>query len=157
MKAFLAALVIYALHAPPISAGQSLSTVVTIGPIVHWNFGAAGTTVSAGLEGAVWHVVRQVPLGLDYGCEWDFGKGRARLYAEGELGVVLTGFGMGVVAELGQRPIGWALQSTIWANYLAGLDYRVRAFGSLPTESAFGLYAKWPFAVTPRRYPLMEG
>lgn len=120
--------------------------VWTIGPMFHYNFGGEKRHFSFAIETAYWNL-KHFYYSIDGGLE--FGKKRIRLYSEAQTGIGLVGVGCGPVLEIntaeGKAHLG--LQTTIWANYYVGLDYRYRRIDKT-NFNCIGIYAKVPFATS---------
>jgi hypothetical protein len=113
-------------------------------------------TFSFALEGSYWHhnfnynkhdnlFSLNAPKSIDFGMEW--GKGVTRIYSEFQIGQTVTGISAGIVSEFKNSSVSLGFQSSIWANYIGGLDLRYRR---IDNHNFFcpGIYAKWPFVIT---------
>jgi hypothetical protein len=139
-KSFFAVLALLAL-AP--RAGYGDKGIVLVGPMLHLQFGEHGHYLGYGLEASYWNFLGGVwPYGVDVGAE--FGHGHFRIYSEAQASLVVTGFSMGPVLEIGGEHgtnLGW--QNTLWAAYVLGLDMRWR-FANGKTDHDPGVFLKFP-------------
>ena len=128
-----------------ISIGWSLSAqeLLTIGPMLHINFGGAKRSTSFAIEAAWWNA-KGLPYSVDFAMEFDHGK--LRLYSEGQVGIAVTGLSLGPVLELNfkESKIRFGMQGSCWINYGLGVDYRIRYIDKKRFD-CIGLYAKLPF------------
>jgi hypothetical protein len=99
--------------------------VWTIGPMLHFNFGGEKRTTSFAIEAAYWNI-KSFPYSLNFAIEFD--KGKIRVYSEAQTGIGVTGISLGPVIEFNAREskVRMGIQGTCWANYILGLDYRIR-------------------------------
>jgi hypothetical protein len=114
-----------------------------IGPMLHWNYGDHGSRFGIGLEGSHWFAGKGLPMGVDFGLEWET-SGKFRLYSEGELSLFIAGLGCGPVLEWGGEGFRWGLQSTMFMNYGGGVDFRWREMGTREEIHAGGAFFKYP-------------
>lgn len=114
-------------------------SIITIGPMLHWNFGAGKRTTTFAIEAAYWNLDK-FPYSVDAGIE--FGGKKVRLYSELQTGIGVAGVSAGSVIEMGDG-IKLGGQFTVWANYGVGIDYRYRKVNK-QKNNCFGLYAKIP-------------
>ena len=118
--------------------------VWTIGPMLHINFGGERTNVSYAIECAYWNL-KHFFYGVDGGIE--FGGKRIRIYSEMQTGFLLAGLSAGPLLEIntneGTTHLGF--QSTVWANFFLGLDYRFR-YVDKTKYNCVGFYLKVPIA-----------
>ena len=137
-KQFLALVLLLILAATAYSA-------VTIGPMIHANFGGGEVKFSGGIEAAYWDV-REGPWSIDLGLEFEAEK--MRLYTEFQTGIVVAGFSIGPVLEfptgnsVGDARLG--LQSSVWGSYFAGIDVRLRYMGFGEYILSPGVFGKYP-------------
>ncbi len=116
--------------------------VFSIGPMYHLNIGDKSFKSSFGLEVAYWNK-DAFPYSVDFGL--DFQKGKFRLYTEAQTGVGFAGVSLGPVIEFKKgSPVQVGLQTSAWANYILGVDFRFRFFKG-PDYIAPGLYLKYPW------------
>ena len=120
--------------------------VYTIGPMIHLNFGGEHLKVSYAVECSYWNL-KNIYYGIDGGIEFE--KNAIRLYSELQTGFGLAGISAGPVLELNTIKSKFYLgfQSTIWANFFVGIDYRKRWINSMNYNCA-GLYFKFPYKST---------
>lgn len=118
--------------------------VFSIGPMYHLNIGDKSFKSSFGLEVAYWNI-DDFPYSVDFGL--DFQKGKFRLYTEAQTGVGFAGVSLGPVLEFKKNsPVQLGLQTSAWANYILGVDFRCRFFKG-PDYISPGLYLKYPWIV----------
>lgn len=115
----------------------------TIGPMFHYNFGGEKRHFSFAIETAYWNL-KNFYYSIDGGIE--FGKKRIRFYSEAQTGVGVVGISCGPVLEINRAEgkVRLGVQSTVWANYFIGLDYRYRRIDKTNFH-CIGLYGKVPF------------
>jgi hypothetical protein len=116
-----------------------------IGPMVHINFGGEKTHVSYAVECSVWDA--QHPFyGADAGIEFE--RNRVRIYSELQAGLLLTGVSAGPVLEINtlKNTAHLGFQSSVWANYFVGVDYRKRWIDHT-TYNCVGFYTKVPLSL----------
>ena len=120
--------------------GQS---VWTIGPMIHYNFGGEKRHFSWAVEVAYWNI-KNIPYSFDGAIE--FSKKRIRIYSEVQTGVGAAGVSLGPVLEINkeEHKAHLGFQTTVWANYFLGLDYRYRRIDKTNFH-CIGTYAKVPF------------
>ena len=143
------------------------SNWISIGPMVHLNFGGGKTAFSLALELAYWSyppVYESVnpdaeqgpytggPDGIGYGVdaafEWEIRRGanKLRVYTEPQIGWDgLRGISLGPVLEipLNKNPVLFGIQGSTWAGFLLGADIRLRYIDS-KTFICPGLSGKIP-------------
>lgn len=116
----------------------------TIGPMLHFNFGGEKRTTSFAIEAAYWNI-KHFPYSIDAAIEFD--RGKIRWYSELQTGIGIAGLSAGPVFELntmnGSAHLGF--QSTFWANYILGADFRMRWIDH-HRYNCVGIYAKVPMA-----------
>jgi len=116
----------------------------TIGPMLHYNFGGEKRTTSFAIEAAYWNI-KHFPYSVDAAIEFD--RGKIRWYSELQTGVGIAGLSAGPVLELnidkGSAHLGF--QSTFWANYFLGADFRMRWIDN-NRYKCVGIYGKLPIA-----------
>jgi hypothetical protein len=119
--------------------------VWTIGPMLHVNFAKAQKPrVSFAIEFAYWnlyHFYHSVDGGLE------FEKNKIRIYSEAQTGIGLVGLAAGPVIEFTTNGEGthFGFQSSVWANYFLGFDYRMRWIDH-KHYNVVGVYGKLPIA-----------
>ncbi len=116
---------------------------ISVGPMANVNFGKGSKThVSFGVECAYWNF-NHFPYSVDFGFE--FGNKKIRLYSELQTGIILTGISAGPVFQynLDEKTSHLGFQTTYWANYFLGLDFRMRWIEHKKYISP-GLYLKLP-------------
>lgn len=116
----------------------------TIGPMLHVNFGGEKRSTSFAIEAAYWNL-NKFYHSVDFAVEFD--RGSIRLYSEAQTGIGLTGISLGPVIEFSNGGTWLGVQGSCWANYILGIDYRMR-FIDKKKFYCVGLYAKLPFATT---------
>lgn len=95
----------------------------TIGPMVNYNFFSKKFTL--GVEGALYGGIFPDGTSIDFGMEWE--RGKFRLYSEYQGGIILAGISAGPCLEINNSlPSKLYFQTTAWANFFFGLDYRFR-------------------------------
>lgn len=117
--------------------------ICTLGPMVHLNFGGGSkASFSYGLEFAYWNI-DHFPYSIDGGIE--YGKKKIRIYSELQTGVGLIGLGVGPVYQYNftEKTSHLGFQTTYWANYFLGVDYRKRWIEK-SSFNCIGLYLKAP-------------
>lgn len=116
----------------------------TIGPMLHINLGGEKKRFSFAIEGSYWNL-NHFFYGVDGGIEFE--KNRIRIYSELQTGFGLAGIALGPLLEIntfqGKAHLG--MQSSVWANYFVGVDYR-RRWVDKTKYNCFGLYLKVPMA-----------
>lgn len=134
MRPVLAAILLLA-----VTARASLDDGVTLfGPMVHYNFGGSDRSGwSFAIEVSRWKGL----VGIDGGVEIDLRR-QVRIYGEVEAGVVVAGAAAGPVLQFGNGGFRGGMQVSLWANYFAGADFRIRKFAGAPVEMAPGAYLK---------------
>lgn len=117
--------------------------VWTIGPMIHYSFGGDKRHFSWAIELAYWNI-KDVPYSFDAAVE--FSKKRFRIYSEVQTGVGAAGVSIGPVLEINkeERKAHLGFQTTVWANYFIGLDYRYRRIDKTNFH-CIGTYGKIPF------------
>jgi hypothetical protein len=126
---------------------SSSQTIWTVGPMLHVNFGGKEgekkVKVSYALEFAYWNFSR-FPYSFDFAAE--FGKKRIRLYTEAQTGIGIAGISAGPVLEIQTDKSACKLgfQTTVWANYFLGFDYRYRRIDKT-NFNCIGTYVKGGF------------
>lgn len=118
--------------------------VWTIGPMIHYSFGGEKRHFSYGIEGAYWNL-KHFYYSYDAGIE--LSKKRVRIYGEVQTGIGVTGISAGPVIEYNkeERKLRAGFQTTAWANYFLGFDYRYRRIDKTNFHCV-GTYLKVPFA-----------
>lgn len=158
----------------PLLAGLSISApapqaasplhYLSVGPMFHWNFKEGGLDAfSFGIEASWWRFGQRpqerstwfislpdykLPgYGVAFGI--DFDKHAVRLYAEPQVGMIIAGASIGCVAELptSRKPPRLGFQGSLWAHYLAGIDFRYRHLAG-DHYQALGFYAKLPVLIS---------
>jgi hypothetical protein len=132
---------------------------LTIGPMFHYYFGKNSGGWNFSFELAYWNHPAQewgdiytaedgVPgyscnIGIEGG-----GKGKKRIYSEFQTGIQFVGVSIGPVMEIDfkGKNVQFGIQGSAWANYLLGLDIRIR-YISEETFFSPGIYAKVPIKV----------
>src|SRR5688500_3378546 len=150
-------LLLSALLTLPAASMAARMEYLTIGPMIHWNFGDNRfIKASWGLEAAYWNFDRDgfeklgrnpIPgfgkrgYGLTLGLEKD--RDAVRFYSEPQVGWVFAGMALGPVLEVDLHggPAAWGIQGSFWVNPLVGLDFRYRRLAGRHNQ-AFGLYGK---------------
>lgn len=124
------------------AAGRS-QTILSAGPMLHVNFGGEKIRASWGFEVAWWNF-SGFPYSIDV-CP-EFEKKKFRLYAEIQTGIGVAGISAGPVLEFQteEKKIRAGVQTSIWANYYWGFDFRMR-FIDHKTLICPGTYLKVPF------------
>lgn len=119
--------------------------VWTIGPMVHINF-AKGQKAKASfaIEVAYWNLYNFYHS-VDGGLEFE--KNKFRIYSELQTGIGVVGIAAGPVLEFTTNGEGthFGFQSSVWANYFLGFDYRKRWIDN-KRYNVFGVYGKLPVA-----------
>jgi hypothetical protein len=111
----------------------------------HLNIGDKSVKSSFGIEVAYWNM-DNFPYSVDLGI--DFQKGKCRIYTEAQTGVGFAGVSIGPVVEFKKNAhMQIGLQTSAWANYIIGLDFRYRFFKG-PDYIAPGVYLKYPWVVS---------
>ena len=115
---------------------------VSVGPMVHFNFGDKKPRVSWGVEAAVWWLEGERPISANLG--FDRRAGSTIIYSQAQTGILIAGLSLGPFIELRkeEKPLV-GLQTDFWANYFAGVNYRTRVGGG-GFRHALGGYAKLP-------------
>lgn len=144
---------------PSLALGESRLRYITIGPMLHWNFGKEESAMSFAVEAAYWDFPPgdvlfdggtkvpgdgEVGFGLDLGVEWE-GK-KIRAYAEPQLGMLPAGIALGSVLEwdLASHAFHVGTQGSLWGNLaFVGADIRGRMVDG-KRSLAPGLYVKAP-------------
>lgn len=122
------------------SCAHGRDALLMVGPMVHYNFGgASGSGWSFALEASYWSGF----TALDWGVEIDLRK-QVRIYGEAEAGFGLAGLAAGPMIQFGRGGFRAGLQGSVWANYFAGADFRLRKAFGIPLEIAPGAYLKVP-------------
>jgi len=119
--------------------------IYTFGPMVHLNFGGGSkANISYGLEFAYWNI-DHFPYSIDGGIE--YGKKKLRIYSELQTGIGAIGLGAGPVYQFNftGKTSHLGFQTTYWANYFLGVDYRKRWIEK-SSFNCIGLYLKLPIA-----------
>lgn len=146
---------------PSIALGESRLRYITIGPMLHWNFGKKESALSFGVEAAYWDFPPgqalfdmgtkvpgdgEVGFGLDLGVEWEGEGEKIRAYAEPQLGMLPAGIALGSVLEwdLASHDFHVGTQGSLWGNLaFVGADIRGRIVDG-KKSLAPGLYVKAP-------------
>lgn len=116
--------------------------VISVGPMLHFNFGDQKPRVSWGIEAAAWWYEDNFPVSASFGYERKHGGNV--LYLQGQTGVGLAGLAAGPYLEFRKDDTAMlGLQTDYWLNYFAGVNYRVRYSGE-GNQKALGLYLKAP-------------
>lgn len=116
--------------------------VISVGPMLHFNFGEKKPKVSWGIEAAAWWYENNFPVSTSLGLERK--QGNAILYVQGQTGVGIAGLAAGPYLEFRKGDTAvLGLQTDYWVNYFLGLNYRVRYSGE-GNQKALGLYLKAP-------------
>lgn len=115
-----------------------------IGPMLHFNIAGEKSHFSWAIELAYWNV-KNFPYSIDGGIE--FSKKRVRLYSEAQTGIGIAGLSAGPVLEINKAEpkIHLGFQTTFWANYFIGVDYRFRRIDKT-NFYCVGTYGKLPIA-----------
>jgi hypothetical protein len=125
-----------------VKSSLAMSPIIMFGPMVHFNIGNHDFHTSYAFEASYWNVAGLLPYSLDLGIE--VGRRHVRIYSEGQTGIALAGFSIGPVLEKASgKPMALGLQTSLWANYFAGADFRWR-FVNGGTYYCPGLYLKIP-------------
>jgi hypothetical protein len=120
--------------------------VISVGPMIHVNFGSGKAKPSFGLEVAYWNI-EHFPYSADLGFEFE--KSKFRLYSEAQTGIAVTGLSAGPVLEFKRdSPVQLGMQGSFWVNYYLGFDCRFR-FLKGSKSIAPGIYAKLPIGFGP--------
>ena len=137
-KTKLILLLLIGLYRPVVS-----QEIWTIGPMIHVNFGGEKTRISYAVECSYWNF-RHFFYGVDGGIEW--GPERFRVYSEMQTGFGLAGLALGPLLELNttEGTAHFGMQSSVWANYFLGFDYR-RRWVNKDKYNCLGVYFKVPF------------
>ena len=121
------------------------STLHTIGPTFHVNFGNGEVRLSGGIEYACWFLPScnhiDLPVGFDIGLEFE--RNKVRVYSEVQTGVVFAGAALGPVIEY-SNDIGVftpGIQGSLWGAYFGGVNIRFRRV-EFPVFSP-GLFLKY--------------
>lgn len=114
--------------------------VMTIGPMVHINFGGEKIHASYAIESAYWNY-EHFPYSIDGGIEFE--SGRFRIYSEFQTGVAVAGISCGPVFELNKTGAHLGVQGSVWGNYFLGVDLRIRRIEKTTFKSP-GVYLKLP-------------
>lgn len=118
-------------------------SIISIGPMVHFNIGNKTVKTSFGVELAFWDFSQSLPYGCDIGIEHQ--KSKWRIYSEVQTGLVFGGISAGPCLEIRKDSCcKMFLQTSVWANAFLGMDMRFR-FGKGERYFSPGLYAKLPF------------
>jgi hypothetical protein len=116
-----------------------------VGPMLHFNFGNGENHFSFGLEGSAWLLDSNFPIppSIDFGFEYE--KGKFRVYSEFQTGA-LIGLSAGPVIEFSDEDPRFGFQSSVWASFLAGVDFRYRRMNG-GNYFAPGLFFKLPLNI----------
>ncbi len=116
----------------------------TIGPMVHYNFNNGKNHFSYALECSFWNL-EHFFYSIDGGIEFESKK--IRIYSELQTGILVAGISLGPLLEINtnENKTHFGIQSSIWANYLIGVDYRMR-WVNKEKSNCIGLYFKLPIA-----------
>jgi hypothetical protein len=121
----------------------SLGGLLSIGPMVNYNFGGNKNYFSYAFELAVWNY--DLNYSVDLALEF-VSKNRAFFYSEIQAGGILAGISLGPVFELMPNDINLGIQSTLWVNCFFGIDVRLRYINS-ELIKVVGIYGKLPIQV----------
>ena len=111
--------------------------VYTIGPTVHVNFGYK-ISMSYGFEFSYWNI-KNFPFGFNLGLEKE--KTAFRIYSETQTAFEFGGISLGPYLQY-KEAVTSGLQSSIWGNYLPGINLRVREGKDTKVFSP-GIYTKF--------------
>jgi hypothetical protein len=137
--ATLALIVLSVFYTPVLFAQKFLS----VGPMLHVNFGNGKIKPSIGFEVAYWNY-EHFPYSVDLGIDYE--KSKFRIYSEAQTGIAVTGLSAGPFVEFKKdSPIQAGLQGSFWINYYVGVDCRFRIMKG-GNYIAPGIYAKLPLA-----------
>lgn len=126
-------------------SGSSPARALTVGPMLHWNFGGGEVLFSWGAEVAYWQtfVDRSQHLhGVDVGIEFE-GRTR-RLYAEYQYGGMVYGGSVGPLVEFSSNQTKFGLQGSVWGSLFMGGDLRIRHVFDRGQIVSPGLFLKLP-------------
>ncbi|WP_114781953.1 hypothetical protein [Botryobacter ruber] len=121
--------------------------VISVGPMLHFNFGDRKPKVSWGVEAALWWYQDSFPASVNLG--FDRRKGSTVLFAQAQTGVGVAGVAAGPYLELQEGEASVGMQTDYWINYFAGLNYRIR-YGTGNNRKALGFYVKAPIPIGPQ-------
>jgi hypothetical protein len=165
MKRLLFPVLLIAILLPMAARAAPRLEYITIGPMLHFNFGGnAYQSFSWGLEAAYWNYPRGPEDGFlknspdtpGWGAALGFEVDRNafRFHLEPQVGWVLAGLSLGSVLEAprGGGPTLLGLQGSAWMNAILGFDLRYRRIGGKNFQ-ALGQYVKIGALVSGRAEP----
>lgn len=131
-----------------LTQAASAASAWTLGPMVHFNWGAKARSVSFGMEASWWTPVNRIPnpLGLEepmagFDVGFDIDGDRLRLYGEAQYGFYV-GASAGPYLEFDtDGPFGYGMQGSLWGVGILGADLRAR-YGTRGFFFSPGLMAK---------------
>ena len=126
-------------------AQSKLDPFFFIGPMVHYNINTEKNKFSFSLEGSAWFFIKDFPLppSIDVGIEFE--RKKFRLYSELQTGS-LIGMSIGPVLEISDKEPTFGVQSSLWASFFAGVDFRYRRINK-SNYYAPGMFFKAPFLI----------
>jgi hypothetical protein len=125
MKSILLLYIFCVLYFFNISAQSNSTPTFFAGPTFHLNIGNEEHNISFGLEASAWLLNSDfnLPPSADIGIEFE--KGKFRVYSELQTGA-LIGLSAGPVVEFSKEDPRFGFQSSIWAAFILGFDFRYR-------------------------------
>lgn len=113
-----------------------------VGPMMHYNINAEKNKFSFSLEGSAWILSKNLPIppSVDLGIEFE--RKKIRVYSELQTGSLL-GLSVGPVIEFSDNDPIVGFQTSIWASFFAGIDFRYRRINKM-NYYAPGMFFKLP-------------
>lgn len=121
---------------------------ISIGPMLHWNFGGEKQIFSWAVEAAYWQTAgtprygNRYLHGVDFGIEFQ-GQSK-RIYCEYQRGEIIYGGSVGPVMEWNESGSHFGVQGSVWGAMLAGVDLRLRYTSNHGMVFAPGAFLKLP-------------
>jgi hypothetical protein len=123
---------------------SKLNPFFFVGPMMHYNINAEKNKFSFSLEGSAWILNKNFPIppSVDLGIEIE--RKKFRVYSELQTGSLL-GLSFGPVIEFSDKDPNFGFQTSIWASFFAGIDFRYRRMNKINYYSP-GMFVKIPIS-----------